>query len=137
MKSLLPNATHVLCYESVNIHGIIIHGSPWLYYQDYAYVNKSGYGSMPISKFELITPCDILVTHGPAYQVLDFADYNTHSGSKILSTVLNNIKPIAHLHGHIHESNGTYNNPETNMLTSNAAAADYKTTKVVKNIKIL
>lgn len=54
----------------------------------------------------LIDKDTILVTHGPAYGVLDRTHFGKSAGSRALLDLLSAIKPKFHLFGHIHESAG-------------------------------
>lgn len=63
----------------------------------------------------LINSCDVIVTHSPIYQVLDYAPYRRF-GNKMFKTVLDEYPPehikVKHwIHGHVHEQYGstTYN----------------------------
>ena len=49
---------------------------------------------------------DIVVTHGPAYGVLDMLLNEQHAGDKDLLKKLLQHKPKVHICGHIHESYG-------------------------------
>ncbi len=51
----------------------------------------------------------ILVSHNPPYGILDKTFFNVRAGLKEINSVLNYIKPIMHLFGHIHESSGIEN----------------------------
>lgn len=62
----------------------------------------------------------VLVTHGPAYGVLDRVR-GVNVGSKALGSLVVTLQPRAHLHGHIHEANGMQLVGRT--LVSNAATA--------------
>lgn len=48
---------------------------------------------------------DVVITHSPAYGILDLAD-NTYYGSKELLQSLARINPRLHLFGHIHRQHG-------------------------------
>jgi Icc-related predicted phosphoesterase len=50
---------------------------------------------------------DLLVTHGPAFGILDVIANGNHTGDKDLLKTINEIKPKVHLCGHIHESYGS------------------------------
>ena len=49
---------------------------------------------------------DVLITHSPAYGILDFDDDNINFGSEALLYVVSKIKPRIHLFGHIHKRHG-------------------------------
>lgn len=51
---------------------------------------------------------DIVVTHSPPYGIGDIGIGNTHCGSKPLRTRVENINPLLHVFGHIHEGRGIY-----------------------------
>lgn len=48
----------------------------------------------------------ILVTHGPAYGMLDRIRSSVNVGSKALNKLIDERKPLLHLFGHIHEAAG-------------------------------
>ena len=48
---------------------------------------------------------DVLITHSPAYGILDFDD-NINYGDEQLLTKVMEIKPRLHLFGHIHAKHG-------------------------------
>ena len=57
---------------------------------------------------------DVLITHGPAYGILDTSSsaavpFPKYLGCRDLLTAVNRVKPIAHIHGHIHYPGGTQN----------------------------
>ena len=130
MRSWLPSATRVLMHETFNFMGLSIHGSPWYAFHQWDF-ELSGPAPPPAVRFEALpADADILLTHGPQFQVLDRADYNPenpsahpgyHSGSKDLAACLHHKCRIGlHLHGHIHESNGVHR-ASTGLLTVNSA----------------
>ena len=55
---------------------------------------------------------DFLVTHNGAFGILDKTQ-GEHIGEVELSKLVKRVKPIFHLHGHIHESFGSFNNGKT------------------------
>ena len=52
---------------------------------------------------------DILVTHGPPREVLDFTSNGEHVGSQSLLEKVQRVKPKVHAFGHIHERYGIRN----------------------------
>lgn len=60
---------------------------------------------MPLLQ-SLIESNTILISHGPAYGVLDKAYDDQHVGSTALSELLTKTMPAFHLFGHIHQSAG-------------------------------
>ena len=54
----------------------------------------------------LVDSKTILVTHNPAYGVLDTGILNLHAGSRSILNLVDNRNVCAHIHGHIHECFG-------------------------------
>lgn len=69
---------------------------------------------------------DILITHGPAYSILDYVpslnNRDPHQGCKDLLNKINTLNLKAHICGHIHGSYGTI--IRNNMRFVNAAICD-------------
>lgn len=89
-----------------NIH---IYGSPWQpWFYDWAFnLPKNGPGLA--SKWEAIPKnTDILLTHGPAWGILDTVAGNLHAklGCELLAERIEVIKPKIHVCGHIHTGYG-------------------------------
>jgi Icc-related predicted phosphoesterase len=55
---------------------------------------------------ELVDERTILVTHSPAYGVLDQGLMDHHAGSRSILDLIADRKPAAHIHGHIHSKFG-------------------------------
>lgn len=68
---------------------------------------------------------DVLITHQPPHGVLDKSGH-IHFDNKILCGMVNQMKPKAHLFGHIHVASGLYH--KDGVIYSNAALAgeDYE-----------
>ena len=49
---------------------------------------------------------DVLITHGPAFEILDWCIHGPRAGCEDLLEVVQRIKPKIHAFGHIHESYG-------------------------------
>lgn len=124
---------HILIDQSVVIEGVKIHGSPITpWFHDWAW-NRSiredgmvykaprfGGGGSVFKQIPTIMPhwdlipedTDILVTHGPPYQILDelvFADgtpKGEHVGCHHLLERIKKVKPDIHIFGHIHCGHG-------------------------------
>ena len=52
----------------------------------------------------------ILITHGPAYGILDKVSTGENVGSKALLDFIKHTRPQFHIFGHIHEDYGIFNN---------------------------
>lgn len=95
----------LLIDELVDLDGLKIYGSPITpYFCDWAFNRWPG---TEIQKhWDKIQPCDILVTHGPPHGILDLNMLNQNCGCDQLLSKILEIKPKAHIFGHIHENYG-------------------------------
>lgn len=112
--------------SSIEIEGIKIYGTPWTpYFYDWAfngledevgneYPGGPGISTRPdkdhphlLNVYSKIDPdADIVMCHGPCYNVLDRTLDGLNVGSKRLWEVVNYNKPYAFVSGHIHEARG-------------------------------
>lgn len=91
-----------------------IYGSPWtppFSQKQWAYTTKR---TKIGNYWQDIPECDILITHGPPYGILDICERNGKSievvGDKSLLKKVKEINPKLHIFGHIHDqSNGVKN----------------------------
>ncbi len=72
---------------------------------------------------------DVLVTHSPAYGILDFDDNINYGDEQLLSKVMQ-IHPRLHLFGHIHAQHGIV--IEQGITFSNGAIINADYTKIAK-----
>lgn len=92
--------------ELAVVGGVRIYGSPWQpWFCNWAFNAHRG---PEITKFwDMIDPCDILVTHGPAYARLDRVGGKFDKvGCQDLSLAIARVMPKVHIFGHIHGSYG-------------------------------
>ncbi|KAF9558986.1 Metallo-dependent phosphatase [Agrocybe pediades] len=83
-----------------------VYGSPWSpEFLNWAFNYDRENGPLLVSKFP---KCDILLTHGPAYQILDRLTGGEDVGCEALREKLRELRPRLHLAGHIHEAHGAY-----------------------------
>lgn len=92
--------------NDVTIDGIKFYGSPWQpEFHDWAF--NLPRGEELAAKWEKIPDdVDILITHGPAYGILDYAPIGGHVGCKELYRKIAEVKPKIHVCGHIHDGYG-------------------------------
>ncbi len=105
-RSILSNVT-LLRHESATIDRVTFFGSPYTpEFCDWSFNVPRG---APIrAKWDQIPACDVLVTHGPPYSVLDDASaYNAGLGCHDLLAAVKRLKPRLHVFGHIHGGAGT------------------------------
>lgn len=110
----LPGDVHFLRNSGVTIEGLNIYGVPMFIEYDLSGEDKKYIHAIPAG-------ADIIVTHQPPADILDFSD-NIHYGSRLLREKIMEVKPLYHLFGHIHGSYGTAK--ENNIIFSNAAIVD-------------
>jgi len=107
INEIIPDNVIYLDDELVIIEGIKIWGSPvqpW--FHNWAFNRQRG---VDIKKHWDLIPSDIdiLITHGPAYKILDKVKYgNDFVGCEDLLEKINEIKPKIFVCGHIHEAYG-------------------------------
>lgn len=110
----LPENVHLLDNSGVIIEGLKIYGVPMFVEYELSGENVKYIDAIP-------DDTDIVVTHQPPMDILDFSD-NIHYGSPLLREKMLKIKPSYHLFGHIHHSYGT--TLENGIVFSNAALLD-------------
>lgn len=107
-----------LCNSGIEIEGLKFYGVP-MFMEDCITDRQSrNYASIP-------NDTEVLITHSPAYGILDFDDDINYGSEEILEIIpiLHNLK--AHLFGHIHARNGIME--QNGVIFSNGAImnADY------------
>lgn len=93
----LDDNVHYLCNSGIVIDGLKFYGVP-MFMACVTDRQSHNYSRIP-------SDTDILITHSPAYGILDFDD-NINYGSEELLNVVAKIKPRIHLFGHIHKQHG-------------------------------
>lgn len=99
----LDSNVHYLCNSGVEIDGIRFYGVP-MFIEDCVSARQSrNYAGIP-------EDTDVLITHTPAYGILDLDDgidgEFINYGSEELLGHLSRVSPRAHLFGHIHRQHG-------------------------------
>jgi len=92
--------------NDITIDGIKFYGSPWQpEFHNWAF--NLPRGEELAAKWEKIPDdVDILITHGPAYGILDYAPIGGHVGCEELYRKIAEVKPKIHVCGHIHDGYG-------------------------------
>ena len=94
----LDENVHCLCNSSVVIDGVKFYGVP-MFMEDCVTDRQShNYARIPADT-------DVLITHTPPLEILDFDD-DIHYGSDELLTKVKEVKPRLHLFGHVHRDRG-------------------------------
>lgn len=94
----LDNNVHYLCNSGIEIDGVKFYGIPMFMGDCITDRQSRNYANIP-------TDTDILITHSPAFGILDFDD-GINYGSKELLQAATNVNPRIHLFGHIHKQHG-------------------------------
>lgn len=68
---------------------------------------------------------DILITHGPAYGILDKTTRNENVGCEDLLEKIKEIKPKFHICGHIHEAYGRIKESNTEFINASVLDENY------------
>jgi Icc-related predicted phosphoesterase len=96
---------HLLIDEGIEIEGVSIYGTPWVcQYGPWAFMQDE---RVLTRIFERIPhKVDILLAHGPAYNILDRNTHGEHCGSRAMLGQVRRAAPQVMVHGHIHEAHG-------------------------------
>lgn len=113
----LDSNVHYLCNSGIEIDGVKFYGVP-MFMSDCVTDRQA----KNIAKIPGDT--DVLVTHSPAYGILDFDDNINYGDEQLLAKVME-IHPQLHLFGHIHAQHGI--KEQNGVIFSNGAIvnADY------------
>ena len=124
----LDDNVHYLCNSGIEIDGVRFYGVPM--FMGDCITDRQGRNYAHI-----LDDTDVLVTHSPAYGILDFDD-DINYGSEELLEKISSLQLKAHLFGHIHIQHGTVN--QHGIIFSNGAImnADYSTLSTPNLIEI-
>lgn len=122
----LDSNVHYLCNSGIEIEGIKFYGVPMFTEDCISDRQDRNYSNIP-------AVTDVLITHSPAFGILDFDD-NIHYGSEELLTRLSVLNLRAHLFGHIHANHGI--TTIGNTLFSNGAIMNADYTHLLKPIML-
>ncbi len=107
----LDDNVHYLCNSAIEIDGLKFYGVPMFMGDCVTERQSRNYARIP-------SDTDILITHSPAYGILDFDD-NINYGSPELLDKIATLQLRAHLFGHIHAQHGMKDT--TGTIYSNGA----------------
>ena len=112
--------------SAVTIEGIKIYGSPHQpTFHDWGFNREEEERKRLWSLIPEDT--DILLTHGPPYDIMDLCFSGAKAGCRILrDEVLNRVKPKYHIFGHIHEANGVEEIDGVTFINASTCNLRYK-----------
>lgn len=94
----LDSNVHYLCNTGVEINGVKFYGVPMFMGDCVTERQSRNISNIPEG-------IDVVVTHSPAYGILDYDD-SINYGDKQLLTKVMELRPKLHLFGHIHRQHG-------------------------------
>lgn len=109
--------------ESYEFEGVKFWGSP-ITPTFYHWAFNRDPGSSIIKHWDLIPLCDVLITHGPPYGILDKTKSGDHAGCRDLLSYIEKLRPCLSLFGHIHEE-GSKTHYDGHTLYSNGSLMNY------------
>lgn len=107
----LDSNVHYLCNSGVDIDGVKYYGVPMFMGDCVTDRQQRNIERIPDNT-------DVLITHSPAYGILDFDDNINYGDEQLLSKIMM-VKPRLHLFGHIHANHGIVT--EHGIIFSNGA----------------
>lgn len=125
LNKIIPENIIYLNDSGTTINNINIWGSPispWFF--NWAFNRHRG---GPIAKHWNLIPqtTDILITHGPAFGILDKTINIEQVGCKDLLKKIQELKPKFHVCGHIHEAYGQVSHSETTFINASVLNENY------------
>lgn len=141
----LPKHITYLYENSINYMGYNIYGTPWSNMFPRPYMWGFNWLSTQAEKdscYKIPKNTNILVTHSPPFDILDYVNY-IHTGSKYLKEKVLNDLPNLKLHcfGHLHQENGSDLNFNiekiNNCLFSNGSVLNHNYKQVTYFPKII
>lgn len=113
----LDKNVHYLCNSGVAIDGVQFYGVPMFMGDCLSDRQAKNIANIP-------DDTDVLITHSPAYGILDFDD-NIHYGDEQLLARIMEIQPRLHLFGHIHVQHGVTTEHGTTFSNGAMMNGDY------------
>jgi len=145
-KDLINSCINNTYLEDNALHygGYLIWGSPWTpTFLNWHYMKDRGEAIK--ERWNLIPEdVDILITHGPAYGILDYIETNKkndiyeHVGCEELRKKFDDgdVKPKLHVFGHIHEGYGSVVFDGIRYVNASIMDANYKPIRRPINVKL-
>lgn len=113
----LDTNVHYLCNSGVEIDSVKFYGVPMFMGDCISDRQTRNIENIP-------NDTDVLITHNPAYGILDFDDGINYGDEQLLIKIME-IKPRIHLFGHIHSQHGVNTAHSTTYSNGAIMNADY------------
>lgn len=128
VKETLSGSCTYLEDEFVEVFGYRIYGSPWQpEFCDWAFNLPRGEALAKVWK-KIPDSLDILMTHGPAYSILDKCQSGLNAGCEELLKAIRKRNVKVHLSGHIHEGYGIEEVGKTFYMNASTCTFFYRPT---------
>jgi len=115
--------------------GLKIWGSPWSNeFGNWAFMTNEHELDQIYNKIPDDT--DIIISHGPSYDVLDMTARGVKAGSRALSKHTERVCPKLLITGHLHEAYGTHEDKEAGTFYANASICTLQYAPINKPIVI-
>jgi Icc-related predicted phosphoesterase len=124
LADLLDDSIVYLQDSAIQIENLKIYGAPWQpRFYDWAFnLNR---GREIAEKWRLINAdTDVLITHGPPFGILDDTPIGDLAGCEELRKKVEEIRPRAHVFGHIHHGYGTTEKFGVKFVNASQAATN-------------
>lgn len=113
----LDTNVHYLCNSGVEIDGVKFYGVPMFISDCITDRQQRNIDKIP-------SDTDVVITHSPAYGILDFDDNINYGDEQILSKITE-IRPCLHLFGHVHAQHGIVSLNGTTFSNGAIMNSDY------------
>jgi hypothetical protein len=124
----LPSNVHYLEDNGIEINGIKFWGSPWTpWFHGTSWAFNKHRGSEIKEIWDTIPQgTDVVITHGPVSYKLDYVPHSDeYVGCNDLLYKIQEIKPLLHISGHIHEGYGFTYDGETTYINASSVNFNY------------
>lgn len=102
----LEDSEFLITVSNIN-RPIKFYGSPWQpAFRNWAFNLPRNGNELELKWNNIPEDVDILITHTPPYGIGDYTMKNERVGCELLKIRLENISPLIHVYGHIHEAYG-------------------------------
>ncbi len=126
INKMIPPGIIYLNDGGTTVNGLQVWGSPVTpWFQNWAFNRHHG---NDINRHWNLIPAgtNILITHGPAFGILDKNAEGLHIGCKDLLRKVQEIKPRLHICGHIHESYGMKTKDHVQFINASVLNEQYQ-----------